>query len=133
MASAGIGSQFGAKKESVWGTAVTVDKFFEYESESLSLDQNYYDGNGLRAGKTFGPTSRTKVTTRTAGGDTTIVFPKKLGGFFLDLMVEPNITPGVATGSAFHLPFLIGSSVPTKSATLQVNKPTTAGVDTAFT
>jgi hypothetical protein len=54
MASAGIGSQFGAKKETTWGTAVTVDKFFEYESESLSLDQTYYDGLGLRAGRTFG-------------------------------------------------------------------------------
>ena len=56
MASAGLGSQFGAKKETVWGTAVTVDKFFEFESESLSLDQSYYDGLGLRASRTFGPT-----------------------------------------------------------------------------
>jgi hypothetical protein len=133
MASTGLGSQFGAKKETTWGTAVTVDKFFEYESESLGLDQNYYDGLGLRAGRTFAPTSRTKVTTRTAGGDTTVVFPKKLGGFFLDLMVAPTITPVIATGSAFNSTFLIGASVPTKSATLQINKPTTAGVDTAFT
>src|SRR3954468_9261057 len=133
MASSGIGSQFGAAKESVWGTAVTVDKFFEYESEGLSLDQTYYDGLGLRAARTFGPSSRTKKTTRSAGGDLQVVFPQKLGGFFLDLMVAPTITPVIATGSAFNSTFNIGASVPTKSATLQVNKPTTAGVDTAFT
>jgi hypothetical protein len=133
MASSGIGSQFGAKKESVWGTAVTVDKFFEFESESLSLDRTYYDGLGLRAGRTFAPSNRTKATTRTAGGDLSVVFPQKLGGFFLDLMVAPTITPVVATGTAYNSTFNIGASVPTKSATLQVNKPTTQGVDTAFT
>jgi hypothetical protein len=133
MASAGIGSQFGAKKETTWGTAVTVDKFFEFESESLSLDRNYYDGLGLRAGRTFAPSNRTKATTRTAGGDLQVAFPQKLGGFFLDLMVAPTITPVVASGTAYNSTFNIGASVPTKSATLQVNKPTTAGSDIAFT
>jgi hypothetical protein len=133
MASSGVGSQFGAKKETTWGTAVTVDKFFEFESESLNLDQTYYDGLGLRAARTFAPSSRTKKTTRSAGGDLQIVFPQKLGGFFLDQMVAPTITPIIATGTAYNSTFLIGASVPTKSATLQVNKPTTGAVDTAFT
>ena len=57
MASAGIGSQFGAKKEVTWGTAATVDKFFEFESESLNLDQTYVDALGLRAARTFAPSS----------------------------------------------------------------------------
>lgn len=134
MASAGIGSQFGAKKETTWGTAATpVDKFFEFESESLNLDRNYFDGLGLRAGRTFAPSNRTKATTRTAGGDLQVVFPQKLGGFFLDLMVAPTITPVLATGSAYNSTFAIGASVPTKSATLQVNKPQTGGTDKAFT
>jgi hypothetical protein len=133
MASAGLGSQFGAKKETTWGTAVTVDKFFEYESESFNVDNANYDGLGLRAARTFGPSGRTKKTTRTVNGDVQVAFPQKVGGFFLDMMVAPTITPIIATGTAYNSTFLIGSSVPTKSATLQVNKPTTAGVDTAFT
>jgi hypothetical protein len=133
VASAGIGSQLGAKKETTWGTAVTVDTFFEFESESLALDRNYYDGLGLRAGRTFAPSSRTRGTTRTAGGDTAITFPTKKGGFFLDQMVAGTITPVLVTGTAFDSTFNIGASVPTKSATLQVNKPTTQGVDTSFT
>lgn len=134
MASTGLGSQFGAKKETTWGTAVTVDKFFEYESESLNLDQSYYDGLGLRAGRTFGPSSRTRKTTRAAGGDTPLAFPTKLGGFFLDQMVAGTITPvQQAATTAYLSTFPIGASVPTKSATLQVNKPTSQGVDTPFT
>lgn len=133
MASAGIGSQCGAKKETTWGTAVVPDKFFEFESEGMGVENAYVDALGLRAGRTFAPSSRTKKTTRTAGGDLSVIFPQKLGGFFLDLMVAPTITPIIATGTAYNSTFLIGASVPTKSATLQVNKPTTAGVDTAFT
>jgi hypothetical protein len=104
MASSGVGSQFGMKKETTWGTAVTVDKFIEFESATFAGEATYIDALGLRAGRTFGPSSRTKKTTRTAGGELSIIFPQKLG-----------------------------ASVPTKSATLQVNKPTTAGSDTAFT
>jgi hypothetical protein len=133
MASSGVGSQFGMKKETTWGTAVTVDKFIEFESATFAGEATYIDALGLRAGRTFGPSSRTKKTTRTAGGELSIIFPQKLGGFFLDLMVAPTITPIIATGSAYNSTFLIGASVPTKSATLQVNKPTTAGSDTAFT
>ena len=33
-----VNSQFGFKKETTWGTAVTVDKFFEYETESFELN-----------------------------------------------------------------------------------------------
>jgi hypothetical protein len=71
VANTGLGSQAGFKKESVWGTAVTVDKFYRVRiGDVLSLDQNYYDGSAsrrpnVRAART------TKVTTRTAGGDVT--------------------------------------------------------------
>lgn len=134
MASAGIGSQLGAAKETTWGTAVTPTKFFEFESESLSLNRDYYDGLGLRAGRTFAPFSRTKATTRSAGGDTAVTFPQKLGGFFLDQMVAGTVTPVQQGASAAYLStFNIGASVPTKSATLQKNAPTSQAVDTAFT
>jgi hypothetical protein len=39
MANTGLGSQLGLKKETTWGTAVTVDKFFKYESETFALDR----------------------------------------------------------------------------------------------
>jgi hypothetical protein len=63
-----VNSQFGFKKETTWGTAVTVDKFFEYENESFAGTSEYYDGVGLRADTTFEPSSRAKKLKRTAAG-----------------------------------------------------------------
>jgi hypothetical protein len=57
MASSGVGSQFGMKKETTWGTAVTVDKFIEFESATFAGEATYIDALGLRAGRTFGPSS----------------------------------------------------------------------------
>lgn len=134
MASAGIGSQAGAKKESTWGTAVTPDVFYEYESESFNLDQTYYDGLGLRAGRTFAPQNRTKKTTRSAGGAINLPLPYKKSGFFFDQMVSGTITPvQQAATTAYLSTFGIGASVPDKSATWQFNKPLSAGTDKAFT
>jgi hypothetical protein len=134
MANSGVGSQAGGAKETTWGTAVTPTKFWEYESESLNLDQNYYDGMGLVAGRTFAPSSRGKKTTRSAGGDLAMTFPYKGGGFFLDQMVAGTITPVQQGATAAYLStFNVGSSVPSKSATLQINKPQTSGGDVPFT
>ena len=127
MANSGIGSQWGFKKETVWGTAVTVDKFFEYNSESFALDQTYYDGVGLRAGRTFGPQSRTKKTTRAAGGDVSLEMPYKLSGHLFDQMVSGTVTPVQnAATTAYTATFNVGASVPNKSATNQFNKPSSA-------
>lgn len=129
----GLGSQFGMKKETTWGTAVTVDKFFEYTAESLSLDQTYADPATLRAGRTFASSGQTKKTTRRAGGDIALPVPTKLFGAILDLMVSGTITPAVVTGTAYASTFNIGASVPDKSATLQINKPFSDNTAKAFT
>ena len=133
MASSGLGSQFGLKKEGTWGSAETVAVFYEFENESLSLEPTYYDSAGLRAARTFAPSSRTRQTTRTAGGSVSMEAPTKLLGHILDLMVAGTVTPVVDSGTSYTSTFNIGASVPNKSATLQVNKPTTQGADTAFT
>jgi hypothetical protein len=134
MANTGLGSQLGVKKETTWGTAVVPDTFFEFESESLTLDPTYYDGLGLAAGRTFAPQSRAKKTTRAAAGDTAITLPYKKAGFFFDQMVAGTITPVQQGATAAWLStFNVGSSVPTKSATLQVNKPASSTGDVPFT
>jgi hypothetical protein len=134
VANSGIGSQWGFKKETTWGTAVTVDKFFEYNSETFNLDQTYYDGVGLRAGRTFGPQSRTKKTTRGVNGAVSLEMPYKLSGALFDQMVAGTITPVQQAASIAYLStFNVGASVPNKSATNQFNKPASSAGDTAFT
>src|SRR5215216_1261714 len=129
-----VNSQFGFKKETTWGTAVTVDKFFEFESESLSLNREYYDGVGLRADTTFGPSSRKKALKRSASGDVSMSVPYKNFGAIVDQMVTGTITPVVVNGTGFISTFNVGSgAAPTKSATLQVNKPFSTSTDVAYT
>lgn len=130
----GLGSSAGFKKEGTWGSAETVSVFYEYESESFSLEPTYYDSVGLRANRTFGPSSRTRQTTRVAGGGITMEAPTKLLGHILDQMVPGTVTPVQDSGAAYTSTFNIGTGgVPNKSGTWQINKPTTQGADTAFT
>jgi len=134
MANTGLGSQFGVKKETTWGTAVTVDTFFEYTSEAFTLERQYHDSLGLVAGRTFSPSNRTKATTRGSNGGVTMELPYKKSGFFFDQMVQPTITPVQQGGTTAYLStFNVGASVPTKSFTTQINKPASSAGDTAFT
>jgi hypothetical protein len=129
-----VNSQFGFKKETTWGTAVTPTVFFEYESESLALNQDYYDGVGLRADTTFAPSSRSKKLKRSAAGDMSMS----------DAVQEPRRDPRpdghrhrhpvVVNGTGFKSTFNVGlGAAPTKSATIQVNKPRVDSTDVAFT
>ena len=134
MANTGLGSQFGVKKESTWGTAVTVDTFFEYTSEAYTLERAYHDSLGLVASRTFSPSARTKATTRASTGGVTMELPYKKSGFFFDQMVTGTITPVQQGGTTAYLStFNVGASVPTKSFTTQINKPMSNTGDNAFT
>jgi hypothetical protein len=134
MANTGLGSQLGLKKETTWGTAVVPDKFFKYESETFALDANYIDPIGLQAGITFAPQSLTAQTTRTAGGAFSAYVPYKLTGHLFDQMVAGTITPVQQAATIAYLStFNVGASVPTKSATIQINKPSLNVGDTAYT
>jgi hypothetical protein len=134
MANSGVASQLGLKKESTWGTAVVVDKFYKYESETFALERDYVDPVGLQAGVTFAPQSLTKATTRRAAGGFEIATPYKLTGHLFDQMVAGTITPVQnAATIAYTSTFNVGSSVPTKSATIQFNKPATSAGDVSYT
>lgn len=130
----GLGSQFGLTKEVTWATQLAATKFFEIDSASLALDQNYQDGVGLRANRMFAPSGRQRATTRQAPGAIPMDVPTKGFGSILDLFhgLTPTVVQQAAT-PAWLQTHLIGTSMPTKSATLSTNKPTTAGVDVPHT
>ncbi len=131
----GLGSQFTLAKETGgYGTQLVGTKAFEFDSESFALDQTFQDGIGLRANRTFMPSGRMRQTTRQAGGAIPMDVPTKGFGSILDLMHGLVVAP-VQQGAtpAYLQTHAIGTSQPNKSATLQFNKPTSQGVDTAFT
>jgi hypothetical protein len=65
----GLDGQVGYKAEATWGTAVTVDKFVEFNSESLSMEPTWLEPTGLRAGTKFKRVSRVRQSRKTVSGD----------------------------------------------------------------
>lgn len=47
----GVNFQCGVKNETTWGTRLTVDRFFEGRSESIQLQRQLIESEGLRAGR----------------------------------------------------------------------------------
>jgi hypothetical protein len=130
----GLGSSFGLAQETTYGTVVTPNRFYEFDSAALALDQTYQESVGLRAGRTFAPSGRTKRTTRQAGGTTPMDVPTKDFGSVLNLMHSLTVTPVQQAATAAYLQtHLIGTSQPNRSATLQTNGPTSQAADYAFT
>jgi Phage tail tube protein len=126
----GLGAQLGAKRETVFGTFVVPDAFYEFDSESLALQPNYLTSTGLRAGRMAPPAARHKKTTRLASGDITMKVPTKGFGRWLDLLHGNVVTPEkIGAGTAYKQVHNIGTSAPLgKSLTVQIGKPDVAGV-----
>jgi hypothetical protein len=130
----GLGASLGLAKETTYGTVVTPNRFFEFDSESLALDPTYFDPVGLRSNRLFAPSSRMRKTTRQAGGGTTLDAPTKQFGAVFDLMHGLAVTPvQQAATPAYLQTHAVGTSQPNKSATIQIDKPTAQAVDTPFT
>ncbi|MDP2712309.1 MAG: phage tail tube protein [Solirubrobacteraceae bacterium] len=130
----GLGTQFGLTKEATYGTQLAATKFFEIDSAEASLDQAYQDGVGLKANRMFAPAGRMRATTRQGAVSTPMDVPTKGFGAILDLM--HGLTPTVVQQEdtdAYLQTHIIGTSMPNKSATLQLNKPTTDAVDVPTT
>lgn len=130
----GLGTQFGLTKEATYGVQLAATKFFEIDSAALALDQSYQDGVGLRANRMYGPSGRMRATTRQGGGAVPMDVPTKGMGAIFDLMhgLVPTVVQQAAT-PAWLQTHLIGTSMPNKSATIQVNKPTTQAADVPTT
>ena len=129
----GLGSQFGLAKESTYGTVVTPNRFFEFDSESFKRNPNYQESVGLKANRMFEPAARVVQTTRDAGGDPPMDVPTKTFSAILDLMHGLTVTPAQQGGTAaYKHTHLIGTSMPNKSATLQFNKPDSGGAASEY-
>lgn len=129
-AASGLGSQWGLAKETTYGTAVVPTKFYEFDSADMALEQNYQDGVGLRANRSFQPSGQMRLTTRSVGGTVPMDVPTKLFGSILDLMhgATPTITQQGIT-AAWLQSHPVGTTIPGKTATMQINKPLTTATD----
>jgi len=113
----GIGSWLGIKKESVFGTAVTVDRFYEFNSEGTKYVKNTVVGQGLRNGGLVPRVNRRVVTTLAGEGDFEIDLPTRGLGLLLSLATG-SVPTGTLSNGAYTYLFtaqdLIGDSFTTQ-------------------
>lgn len=118
----GIGSWLGIKKESVFNTPVTVDRFIEFNSESTKYEKNTVVGQGLRNGGLVPRANRRVVTTFAGSGDFEIDLQTRGLGLFLSLATGSVPTGTLANGAytySFTPDDLIGDSFTTQVAVPQ--------------
>lgn len=78
-----ISHQFGYKQETTYGTAVTVDTFLEFTSESMHRMQNIGGQAGIRPSTRFGRGSTRRITRNWAEGTVNFeVATEKFGRLF---------------------------------------------------
>lgn len=118
---AGIGASLGIKTETTFNTAVTVDRFYEFNSESTKYVKNTVVGQGLRAGGLVPRSQRRVVTTFAASGDFEIDLPSKGLGLLLAHAMGSFPTPSTTSGVSTYQ-FVLGDPY-TKSFTTEVGVP----------
>lgn len=128
----GISAQLGYKAESVFGTAVVVDQFNDFNSESLQLEQTWTEPKGLAAGRLVPLASRMVQTTRSASGPVEMDFSARSMGRLVKQMLGSSATATLVSGVAYEQVHQIGQMTG-QSMTLQVGRPQTDGTVKAFT
>ena len=118
---AGIGASLGIKTEATFNTAITVDRFYEFNSESTKYVKNTVVGQGLRAGGLVPRSQRRVVTTFAASGDFEIDLPSKGLGLLLAHSMGSFPTPSTTAGVYTYV-FTLGDPY-TKSFTTEVGVP----------
>lgn len=120
----GVGAQIGWKKESTWGTAVTVDTFAPLVSEGLTAKQNQSRGRGIIAGGLYSRTIQNNGGNWEVGGPTT----------FEAYNIGQSVLWEACLGSlAAGPPIVVTPALALPSLTIQVNKPDIGNTDRVFT
>jgi hypothetical protein len=118
----GLDAQLGIKAETTYGTPVTVDRFVEFDSESLVWSPNWREPSGLRPGRRFKRLSRlAKTREGVSGGMQMQVATRDMGLFFKMALFSQVTTPTTIVAPAtkqIHIP----SDLIT-SATIQIGRP----------
>lgn len=123
--------QWGFKKETTVGTAVTVDRFQEYQSESLEFTHGRVDSEPLRSGQHGQRDDRWTPFAQSAAGTITFDVLTKNFAFFLEHMLGSVATSGPADSVYTHTGTV--GSLWTKAFTCQVNRPLYTTGNQAFT
>lgn len=118
----GLQSVLGYKAETTYGTAVTVDRFVEFLSESLERRQNVLQSNGIRGGQSAIHArrgSRRAISSQDGGGQFSMEIPKTGFGVLLNQLMGGTATVAQQGGTIAYLQTHAWASGTGKSMTIQ--------------
>lgn len=116
--------------ESVYGTAVTPTRWFEFTEESFGWDKNIKQAQALRVGSRLPRSSRRAVATAEGKGDLTVEASTKGLGLLWQLAVGAGAST-LVSGGLYQQVFTLADVPP--SATIQVGLPDVSGTVGAYT
>lgn len=119
----GLDAQLGVKLETTVGTAVTVDKFLEFNSEGFEFDPSYIEPEGLRVGVKFKRGSRLVQSRKQVSGSIELNYATRgMGTLWKAALGSTVTTPTLVLGSAYKQIHQTGDLLG-KSLTVQVGRP----------
>lgn len=119
----GIDTRFMAAKETTYDTRVTPSRGFIIAEDAVSYEHGQYQSVGLGGGRW----QRTVLnTTQRGSGSYRMEVPTVGFGFWLDLLHSNTVTPAQQGTTAAYLQTHTLNTSPTKSISVQVQKPPTS-------
>jgi hypothetical protein len=118
-----LDSSIGIKKETVYGTAVTVDKFPEFLSESLKWKPSYLDGKGLRPGSRVSRAERRSLSKNWIEGEIELECAAKGMLPFWEALMGTVTSTIISGGPAYQHVFTLNNTDPHPSYTIQKGIP----------
>lgn len=130
-----VEAQAATKNESTYGTPVTVDKFFEFNEESIDVEMGRLDATGMRTGAKGKRSDRRVVYTKGASGPLKFYVLSKGFGWWLQHLVGGTVTTSGPTDSAYtHTGAVnVAPRLTGKSFTAQINRKDNTLTDRVWT
>lgn len=116
-----LSAQLGAKTEVTYGTPITVDQFFDFNSESVTATYGRIESDSMRPGRQFRSDTRFTNYIEGASGDLELEVGSKGFGFWL-LHSLGSVSTGALTDSTYTHTFT-PANLNGKSFTCQIGRP----------
>jgi hypothetical protein len=129
----GLDGQIGFAQETTWGTAVTVTRFPEFNSEGISLDTTWLEPTALRPSVYHKRGNRAQPSRYTVTGDFELdIVTLGMGMFVRNMLGSSTATTTLVSGTAYKQIHVPGGYVGL-GLTAQVGRPEPSGTVRPFT
>lgn len=130
----GLDAQLGLKLESTYGTAVTVDKFYEFNEESLAFEPTWLEPSALRVGTKYKREGRVVQSRTGVNGSVSLEHSTRgMGTIWKWLLASGVTTPTQIAATTAYSQIHTPGDYMGKSMTVQVGRPEPGGTVRAHT